>query len=291
VTSALTTQDPQRINEGRNVVANDSERMRTSASSSTGWDAPFRLADHVALVTGGGQGIGREIVRTLAAAGADIVVADIVSTTAEEARREVEHLGRRALAVETNVADPTSVDSMTRLAIDAFGKIDILVNNAGICVNVPAVDMTADDWLRVVNINLNGAFWCSQSVGRHMVAAGRGSIVNIGSMSGSIVNWPQPQAAYNASKAAVIHLTKSLASEWAALGVRVNSVSPGYIGTEMTRRGMSTPGWGETWLSMTPMHRLGEPVDVARAVLYLVSDEAAFATGTDLIVDGGYTIW
>jgi NAD(P)-dependent dehydrogenase (short-subunit alcohol dehydrogenase family) len=115
--------------------------------------------------------------------------------------------------------------------------------------------------------------------------------VNIASMSGSIVNWPQPQAAYNASKAGVIHLTKSLASEWAEHGVRVNCVSPGYIGTEMTKLGMTTPGWGEIWLAMSPMRRLGEPVDVARAVLYLASDAAAFATGTDLIVDGGYTIW
>jgi NAD(P)-dependent dehydrogenase (short-subunit alcohol dehydrogenase family) len=124
-----------------------------------------------------------------------------------------------------------------------------------------------------------------------MVERGKGSIVNIASMSGSIVNWPQPQTGYNVSKAGVIHLTKSLASEWAARGVRVNSVSPGYITTEMTRLAFATPGWGETWMAVTPMRRLAEPVDVARAVLFLASDAAAYATGTDFIVDGGYTIW
>ena len=252
---------------------------------------PFTLTDRVALVTGGGQGIGAEIARTLAAAGADVAIADLNVETAAGTAREVEAVGRRATAVQVDVADLASVEAMTASVIGTLGRIDILVNNAGICINTPALEMTPEEWLRIVGINLNGLFWCSQSVGRHMVERGSGAIVNIGSMSGSIVNWPQPQAGYNASKAAVIHLTKSLASEWAAHGVRVNSVSPGYIGTDMTKRGMATPGWGETWLAMTPMGRLGEPIDVARAVLYLASDAAKFATGTDLVVDGGYTIW
>jgi NAD(P)-dependent dehydrogenase (short-subunit alcohol dehydrogenase family) len=255
------------------------------------WETPFRLAGRVALVTGGGQGIGREIVRTLAAAGADVAIADLNAVTAGEAAGEVETAGRRALAVRTDVADPVSVEAAVVAVVDALGPIDVLVNNAGICINKPALELSDDDWLRQMGINLNGVFWMSRAVGRGMVARGRGVIVNIASMSGSIVNWPQPQAAYNASKAGVIHLTRSLASEWAASGVRVNSVSPGYIGTEMTRLGMATPGWGETWLAMSPMRRLGEPIDVARAVLYLTSDAAAFATGTDLVVDGGYTIW
>jgi len=257
----------------------------------TDWETPYRLDGRIALVTGGGQGIGREIVRTLSAAGADIAIADINPETAGEAAREVETLGRRALAVQTDVADPSSVETAVQAVADGLGPIDVLVNNAGICINKSALDMSPDEWLRVMGINLNGVFWMSRAVGRGMVARGHGAIVNIASMSGSIVNWPQPQASYNASKAAVVHLTKSLASEWAASGVRVNSVSPGYIGTEMTRLGMTTPGWGETWLAMSPMGRLGEPVDVARAVLYLASDAASFATGTDLIVDGGYTIW
>jgi NAD(P)-dependent dehydrogenase (short-subunit alcohol dehydrogenase family) len=258
---------------------------------SDAWYEPFGLTGRVALVTGGGQGIGLEIARTLAAAGADIAIAEINPATAAEAVRSIVALGRRAMAVATDVADPAAVEVMSRSVTAALGPIDVLVNNAGICINKPALETTPDEWLRVMGINLNAVFWVSQAVGRGMVKRRRGSIVNIASMSGSIVNWPQAQASYNASKAAVIHLTKSLASEWAASGVRVNSVSPGYIGTEMTKRGMATPGWGETWLGMSPMGRLGEPIDVARAVLYLASDAAAFATGTNLVVDGGYTIW
>jgi NAD(P)-dependent dehydrogenase (short-subunit alcohol dehydrogenase family) len=252
---------------------------------------PFSLTDRVAIVTGGGQGIGREIVRVLAGAGADIAIADINKTLADEAAAEVKGMGRRAVAVRVDVADPADADSMAEAVIGSLGRIDILVNNAGICINKSVLEMTPDEWLRLMGINLNGVFYCSRAVGRHMVQRGKGAIVNIASMSGSVVNWPQPQAAYNSSKAGVIHLTKSLASEWAASGIRVNSVSPGYIGTEMTKLGMATPGWGETWLERSPMGRLGEPVDVARAVLYLASDAAAFATGTDLIVDGGYSIW
>ena len=252
---------------------------------------PFNLGGRVALVTGCGQGIGREIVRTLAAAGADVAIADLNPASAASAAAEVVGLGRRATSIRVNVADPDDVEAMTQAVIERLGVIDVLVNNAGICINKPALEMSSDEWLRVMSINLNGVFWCSRSVGRLMVERGSGVIVNIASMSGSVVNWPQPQAAYNVSKAGVIHLTKSLASEWAASGVRVNSVSPGYIGTEMTKLGMATPGWGETWLARTPMGRLGEPVDVARAVLYLASDAAAYATGTDLIVDGGYAIW
>lgn len=254
-------------------------------------DNPFDLADRVAIVTGGGRGIGREIVRTLAGAGAHVAIADLDEATASEAAADVASLNRRSLAVRTDVADRGSVNAMTDAVLAAFGRIDVLVNDAGICINTSVEDGTPEDWSRVIEVNLNGTFWTSQAVGRVMLARGSGSIVNIASMSGLIVNWPQPQAAYNASKAAVIHLTRSLASEWASRGIRVNAVSPGYIGTEMTKRGMNTPGWGETWMSMSPLGRMGTPADVAYAVLYLASDAAAFATGTNLVVDGGYTIW
>jgi NAD(P)-dependent dehydrogenase (short-subunit alcohol dehydrogenase family) len=251
----------------------------------------FDLTDKVAIVTGGGRGIGREIVRTLARAGAHVAIADLDQALAVEAAAEVETLGRRGLAVQTDVADRTSVDAMVAAVEAAFKRIDILVNDAGICVNKSVLEGTPEDWLHVIDVNLNGTFWCSRAVGARMVAQGSGSIVNIASMSGLIVNWPQPQAAYNASKAAVIHLTRSLASEWAAAGVRVNAVSPGYIGTEMTKLGMKTPGWGETWMAMSPMKRMGTPEDVAHAVWYLASDAAQFATGSNLVVDGGYSIW
>lgn len=249
------------------------------------------LTGKVALVTGGGRGIGREIVRTLADAGADIAVADMDAATAADAAAEVQGMGRRAISIQADVRNSAQVDAMAQQAFDHFGKIDILVANAGVARNTPAEDTTDEEWDFVVDINLNGVFRTCRAVGKIMLQQGYGSIVNIASMSGSIVNKPQPQAHYNASKAAVIMLTKSLAAEWADRNVRVNCVSPGYIGTEMTKRGMSNEVWKEFWLEMTPMKRVGQPQEVANAVLFLASDAATFATGTDLIVDGGYSSW
>ena len=253
--------------------------------------SPFDLAGRVALVTGAGRGIGREIARTLAGAGADVAIVDLAGAAVDETADEVRALGRRALTLTADVTDPSQVDAAVARTIAELGGIDILVNNAGIARNSAAEATTDEDWRRVVEVNLCGTYWCCRAVGRHMLERGSGAVVNVASMSGSIVNWPQPQVAYNASKAGVIHLTRSLASEWAARGVRVNCVSPGYIGTEMTQQGLRmNPDWGRTWLEMTPMGRLGTPADVAYAVWYLASDAAAFATGTDLIVDGGYTV-
>lgn len=251
----------------------------------------FDLSGRVAIVTGGANGIGRQIVATLGAAGATTAVVDMDGGAALKAAQEEWTADRPAIGFAADVTRPDEVRTMAARVLAELGRIDILVNNAGICINVPAEESDDDSWRRVLDVNLDGTYWCSREVGRTMLAAGRGSIVNIASMSGLVVNWPQPQAAYNASKAGVIQLTKSLASEWAARGVRVNSVSPGYIGTAMTKRGMSTPGWGDIWLDRSPMGRLGTPADVAYAVLYLVSDAAVFATGTNLVVDGGYSIW
>jgi len=250
----------------------------------------FDLTGRVAIVTGAGRGIGREIARTLARAGADIAVAEIEANIGD-CLDEIRALGRRAMLVPTDVRQVPSVEAMAAQVVAQFGKIDILVNNAGIARNTPAEDTPDEEWLNIVDVNLNGVFWCCRAVGRHMLARGSGAIVSIASMSGSVVNKPQPQAAYNASKAAVVMLTKSLAAEWAGRGLRVNCVSPGYIGTEMTKRGMNNEAWKRTWLEMTPMARVGEPTEIAHAVWYLASDAARFATGTNLIVDGGYTCW
>jgi NAD(P)-dependent dehydrogenase (short-subunit alcohol dehydrogenase family) len=157
--------------------------------------------------------------------------------------------------------------------------------------NIPSEEVPDEEWLSVISVNLNGVFWCCREVGKAMLGRGSGSIVNIASMSGIISNHPQPQSAYNASKAAVITLTKSLAGEWAPRGLRVNSVSPGYIRTPLTELGMSRTEWSEVWLSQTPLGRLAEPEEIAPAVLYLASDAASFATGTNLVIDGGYTSW
>ena len=252
--------------------------------------SPFDLTDRVAFVTGAGRGIGQEIARTLAGAGAHIATVGRSAAGVEETAADMVGRGRRSLAIVADVSDSGQVDAAVKRALGEFGRIDILVNCAGIARHSASEETSDADWREILDINLDGTYWCCRAVGRHMLERGSGAIVNIASMSGSIVNVPQPQAAYNASKAAVIHLTRSLASEWASRGVRVNSVSPGYIATAMTELGLVPhPDWRETWLGMTPMGRLGTPADVAYAVWYLASDAAAFATGTDLIVDGGYT--
>jgi NAD(P)-dependent dehydrogenase (short-subunit alcohol dehydrogenase family) len=251
----------------------------------------FDLTGKTALVTGAGRGIGREIARTLAHAGADIIVAEYIAENGHSAVSEIESIGRKAVFIEVDVRNPDSVNAMVTTALEQFQQIDILVNNAGIAQRVKAEESSDNDWLNMMNVNLNGVFWCCRAVSKHMLERGQGSIVSIASMSGMIVNKPQEQTAYNVSKAGVIMMTKSLGAEWANRGVRVNCVSPGYIGTDMTLEGLSDPELKETWLEMTPMGRVGEPEDIANAVLYLASDEAKFATGTNLVVDGGYTAW
>jgi NAD(P)-dependent dehydrogenase (short-subunit alcohol dehydrogenase family) len=252
---------------------------------------PFDLGGRVAMVTGGGRGIGLAITETLAQAGAAVVIAELSPESGERAAAALRGAGRSAMALETDVRNPDRVEEMVEQVVRRFGRIDILVNNAGIARNTPAESTSNEEWREILDVNLNGVFWCCRTVGSRMLARGSGAIVNLASMSGTIVNKPQPQAAYNVSKAAVVMLTKSLAAEWAARGVRVNSVSPGYVDTEMTRTGLTTPAWRSTWLEMTPMGRVGHPVEIARAVWFLASDASAFATGTDLIVDGGYTAW
>lgn len=252
---------------------------------------PFDLTGRVAVVTGGGRGIGLAVTETLAGAGAAVAIAELSGMAGERAAAAVREAGRDAMAVATDVRDPRSVEAMVERVTQRFGRIDILVNNAGIARNTPAESTSEDEWREVLEVNLNGVFWCCRSVGNRMLARGSGAIVSLASMSGTIVNKPQPQAAYNASKAAVIMLTKSLAAEWADRGVRVNCVSPGYIETEMTRTGLTEPAWRSTWLEMTPLGRVGQPLEIARAVWFLASDAASFATGTDLIIDGGYSVW
>lgn len=253
---------------------------------------PFSLEGKTAIVTGAGQGIGLAIAETLAQAGADIVVADLNMETGTDAVRKIEALGRRAWFIGVDVANPDSVAALVATAIEQAGQIDILVNNAGIVKNTTALETSNDEWRKIMDVNVNGVFWCSRAIAPHMVERGAGAIVNIASMSGMIVNKPQPQTSYNVSKAAVIMMTKSLAAEWAKTGIRVNSVSPGYIGTELVKNVLQqSEEWSSVWHEMTPIGHIGEPVDVANAVLYLASDAAKFATGTNLVVDGGYTVW
>ena len=214
------------------------------------------------------------------------MVAEIQEETGRNAAEELE-----GSFFQTDVTDPDSVRALVQGVVEEHGKIDILVNNAGVVHNIPSEEVPDEEWRKVMSVNLDGVFYCCREAGKAMLEQGSGAIVNIASMSGMISNHPQPQSAYNASKAAVINLTRSLAGEWARRGVRVNSVSPGYIRTPLTELGMSTKEWADVWLSETPMGRLAEPDEIAPAVLYLASDASSYATGTNLVVDGGYTSW
>ena len=254
-------------------------------------NSDFELTGQTALITGAGRGIGLATARRLAAAGADVIVAEFVADSGRAAAAEIEAIGRQSLFIEVDVRRSESVNRMAEIALSAFPQIDILVCNAGIAQAVPAEDCSDEDWLNMMAVNLNGVFYCCRAIGRHMLERGGGAIVNLASMSGMISNTPQPQAHYNAAKAGVILLTKSLAGEWADRGVRVNCVSPGYIGTDMTAEGMANMDWYPTWLEMTPQGRVGAPEDVAAAIYYLASPAAKFTTGSNLVVDGGYTSW
>jgi NAD(P)-dependent dehydrogenase (short-subunit alcohol dehydrogenase family) len=251
----------------------------------------FSLAGQVGIVTGGGQGLGKAFCHAFAEAGADVVIAEINPETGPVTAGEIEALGRRALFVETDVTDPESVEDMVSQTIETFGRVDFLMNNAGVVHHIPAEDVPLDEWQKVLNVNLTGLFICCQAVGRRMIEQGGGRIINIASMSGLIVNFPQAQTAYNASKAAVIHLTKSLASEWAPYNVRVNAIAPGYMNTEMASPFFEDPEMGGVWIAAIPMKRPGEPEELGPAAVYLASEASSYVTGETIVIDGGYTIW
>ncbi len=252
----------------------------------------FKLGGRTALVTGGGQAIGLACVEALAEAGAKTVIADVNPKVAEEGRDAMKKKGYDVEIAVMDVTKSAEVDKTADDVVRRHGKIDILVNNAGIARSeTPAETVTDEHWLNVVDVNLNGTFWCCRAFGRHMLAAKSGSIVNMGSMSGFIVNKPQEQAFYNASKAAVHHLTKSLAAEWGARGVRVNAVAPTYINTPLNAFVKKNPKMYDAWIGGTPMGRMGEVEEIAAVVLFLAGDAASLMTGSVVVVDGGYTVW
>lgn len=253
----------------------------------------FSMKNKVSVITGGAQGLGKSMAKALAGAGSDIVIAEINTELAKQTVNEIQkEFGIRAIEMKCDVTKPEDAQNLIQETITAFGKIDVLINNAGIVKHIDAQDVSPEEWLSVINVNLNGVFFCAQAAGRAMIKQGFGNIVNIASMSGLIVNTPQPQTSYNASKAAVIHLTKSLASEWAPYHIRVNAVCPGYMKTDMTKSFFEKGGdWVDRWMDFSPMKRPGLPEELDGIILYLASDASTFTTGAAIPVDGGYTIW
>lgn len=250
----------------------------------------MRLDGKKSFITGGAKGIGKSVALAFAQAGADVAIVD---TDIAEARKTAAELaevtGAGCIAIQADVTDPAQVAAMVDEVVAAFGGLDIAMCNAGICVNVAAEEMSLEDWNRVINVNLTGVFLCAQAAGRVMLRQESGSIINTASMSAHIVNVPQPQCAYNASKAGVIQLTKSLAIEWASRGVRVNSISPGYIGTELTLSSPTLQPLIKKWNELAPMGRMGTPEELQSICVYLAGDTCGFTTGADFVIDGAFT--
>lgn len=251
----------------------------------------FRLDGERAVVTGGGRGIGLCCAEALAEAGARLVIVERSEAEAAQALT----LQEKGYEVTLELGDVTNADRMEAIAgmlAEDGSPATILVNNAGTGYSgVAAEDVSDEDWLRVMDVNVNGVFWCSRAFGRQMIRAGRGAIVNLGSMSGTICNRPQPQTPYNVSKAAVHHMTRSMAAEWAPHGVRVNAVAPTYIETPMVHAVPANRERIPQWLADTPMSRMGRPEEVASVVLFLASDASSLMTGAIVNVDGGFTCW
>ena len=250
----------------------------------------MRLDGKKGFVTGGARGIGKSVALALCEAGADIAIVDMDLPEAEKTAKWLsEETGRKSFAVKADATDQADVNRMIDQVLGAYGRIDIAFCNAGICINAPADEMTLEQWTKVINVNLTGVFLTAQAAGKVMLKQGSGSIINTASMSAHIVNVPQPQCAYNASKAGVIQLTKSLAVEWATKGVRVNCISPGYIGTELILAAPHLKALIDQWNAIAPMHRLGKPEELQAIVVYLAGDASSFTTGSDFVVDGAFT--
>ncbi len=250
----------------------------------------MRLDGKKGFVTGAARGIGKCTATAFAEAGADVAIVDMDYETAVITAKEIaEATGRKTIALKCDVTNEAQVQEMVDEVVKQLGGLDFCHANAGICINAPAEEMTYDQWLKIINVNLNSVFLTDTIAGKYMLAHGGGSIINTASMSGHIVNVPQPQCAYNASKAGVMQLTKSLAVEWAKKNVRVNSISPGYIGTELIMAAEHLKPLIEQWNAMAPMGRLGKPEELMGVVVYLASEAATFTTGSDFIVDGAFT--
>lgn len=251
----------------------------------------FRLDGRRAVVTGGGRGIGAEICRALSEAGATVIVLDVDGVSADATAASLRQAGGAAEACQVDLTDSNAVTAVAR-ELERNGPVDVLVNNAGVFWATEALETSDETWHATMRVNADAVFWCARAFGAFMTERRRGSIVNIGSMCGTIVTRPQNSVPYMTSKGAVQMMTKSLACAFAGHNVRVNAVAPGYVETEMLEpMKVESPHLYAKWLDMTPMQRLARTSEIASAVLFLASDAASYCTGTILAVDGGYTAW
>jgi NAD(P)-dependent dehydrogenase (short-subunit alcohol dehydrogenase family) len=247
-------------------------------------DLNFPLQDKVALVTGGGSGIGAAIASALAAKGSRVAVVDL---NADAAAEQAANIGGESRGFRCDVSDPASVTATVDAVADAFGRIDILVNSAGIVMLAPAEELSVEAWDKTIDINLKGTFLVCQAVGQHMLAAGGGAIVNMASQAATVAL--DQHVAYCASKFGVVGVSKVLAAEWGGRGVRVNTISPTVVLTELGRKAWDGPR-GDALKELIPMGRFAYPNEIAAAAVFLASDAAGMITGADLLIDGGYTI-
>lgn len=246
------------------------------------------LTDRVAVITGAAHGIGRATALALAAAGAAVVIMDVDAGAAEEIAGRIRGDGGRATAAVVDVSDETAVDGAIAATMKEFGRLDILVNNAGLGARTPTIELESKAWRKAMDVGLDGAFYCSRAAGRHMIAAGSGAVVNVSSVMGLCGGGLYPNLAYHTAKGGLVNLTRALALEWAAFGVRVNAVAPAFVRTKLTEKLLADPAMEMAILASTPLARLVEPEEVAYAIHFLASDAAAMITGHTLPIDGGW---
>jgi len=249
------------------------------------------LSGKTAVITGGARGIGLTVARTLAASGASVALLDLLDGVAETADQVAAEFGVAALGRRLDVTDQDATEAAFAAIRDHLGVPQVLLTAAGIEINGDSIDVTAADWRKVIDVNLTGTFFSAQAFGRGLLQAKLpGSAILVSSMSAEIVNVPQWAASYNSSKAAVAHLAKSLAVEWAAAGIRVNSIAPGYVLTDLTQQIIDRePALKDDWVSRIPQGRMANPEDIAGLVDFLACDASSYLTGQQIVIDGGYT--
>lgn len=258
----------------------------------------FSLSGKKALVTGAAGGIGKACALGMAQAGADVAIIDLQEGLGEETSEEIRALGQKSLFIKCDLTDISRVKGMVKKVVDEFGRLDIALNNAGIVVGTtePTINKgSIEYWHKTIDVDLNSVFYCCREEAKYMVPQKYGKIINTASMSGTIVNnFPNFGAgfvAYCTAKVGVKHMSKALAVEWAKYNILVNSISPGYIITPMTKRTQETPELLNHEQQTTPLHRLAQAEEIVDDVVYLASDASSYTTGHDLVMDGGHTAW